>query len=67
MSAPTLADVLTNVLNAVVTVLYEITRVIAQNASVIATIIIVGGLAFLAWRYGRRIFAGIRGMLGALF
>jgi hypothetical protein len=66
-SPPTLADVMTNVLNAVVAVLYQITKVIADNASVIATILVVGAVAFLAYRYGSRIFRGITGWLRALF
>jgi len=64
---PTLADVMTNVLNAVVNVLYQITKMIADNASAIATILVVGAVAFLAYRYGSRIFRGITGWLRTLF
>jgi predicted PurR-regulated permease PerM len=66
-SAPTLADVLTNILNAVTTILYEVTKVIADNAGVIATVLVLGGLAFMFMRYGTRIFRTVVSWFRGLF
>jgi hypothetical protein len=68
MSATTtLSDVLNNIMNTIVTILQNVISVIANNAGVIATLLVVGGLVFLTVRYGRRIFAGITEFLRGLF
>jgi hypothetical protein len=64
---PTLADVLTNILNAVTTILYEVTKAISENASVIATVLVLGGLAFVFMRYGTRVFRSVGGWFRGLF
>ncbi len=63
----TLADVLTNILTALQDILYYISSAIAENASVIATVVIIGAIAFLVMRYGSRIFKGVTGWLRGLF
>ena len=66
-AAPTLGDVLSGILNTVVNILLSVVNVIAQNAGIIATLLVIGGLVFLTVRYGRRIFAGITELLRGLF
>lgn len=63
----TIADVLANVMTAIQEILYEVTKAIADNATIIATVVVIGGLAFLVWRYGSRIFRGVTGLLRGLF
>lgn len=65
--AYTLAEVLTNILNALQDILYYVSTSIADNASVIATVVVVGAIAFLVMRYGSRIFRGLTGWLRGLF
>ena len=55
----TLQEVLNNILTAIQDILYYVSSAIAENASVIATVVVVGGLAFLLMRYGSRIFSGV--------
>jgi predicted PurR-regulated permease PerM len=64
---PTLADVLTNILNAITTILGEIASTIAANAGVVATVVVVGALAFMVMRYGSRILRGAMGWFRGLF
>jgi predicted PurR-regulated permease PerM len=66
-SPPSLADVLTNILNAVTTILYEVTKAIADNAGVIASVLVLGGLAFMFMRYGTRIFRTVGSWFRGLF
>jgi len=63
MSTPafTLASVMTNILTALQDILGNVAQVLAQNAQVIATVIVLGGLTYVLVRYGRRIFSGISG------
>jgi cobalamin synthase len=67
MAGYTLADVLTNILTALQDILYYVANAIAENASVIATVVIIGAIAFLVMRYGSRIFRGVTGWLRGLF
>jgi len=66
-----MAYALTDVLNALMTgiqdTLYYIASAIADNAQVIATVVVVGALAFIVMRFGTRIFRGVTGWLGGLF
>lgn len=66
-SAPSLTDVLNNVLTALQTILYQITKAIADNAQVIATVIVIGGLAYMVARYGSRILRGALGLFRVFF
>jgi cobalamin synthase len=67
MAGYTLADVLTNILTALQDILYYVANAIAENASVIATVVVIGAIAFLVMRYGSRIFRGVTGWLRGLF
>jgi hypothetical protein len=67
MAGYTLADVLSNVLTALQDILYYVSSAIAANAQVIATVVVVGALVYLVWRYGSRIFRGVTGWLRGLF
>jgi len=62
----TLADVLDKILTAIQDTLYHIADAIATNASTIATCVVVGGLAFMVYRYGSRIFRAMTGMFTGL-
>ena len=64
---PSLADILGSVLNTIQTVLYEVASAIAENASVIASALVLGGIAFMVMRYGTRIFRGLSGWLRGIF
>jgi hypothetical protein len=63
----TLADIMANILAAIQNIIGEVAKVLAENAGVIATVVIIGGVAFLLWRYGSRIFSGITGMFRRFF
>jgi len=63
---PSLATILTEILNALQTIMYEVASAIADNASVIATAVVLGGIAFMVMRYGTRIFRGVTGWLRGL-
>jgi hypothetical protein len=64
---PSLADILSAVLNAVQTILYQIATTIASNATVIATVIVLGGLVYVVWRVGSRVIRPIMGWFRGLF
>lgn len=66
-TAPTLADILNKILQAVQSILYSVADAIAANASVIGTVIVLGGLAYLTVRYGSKIFRGVTRFLSGLF
>lgn len=67
MAGYTLAEVLNSILSAIQDILYYVAKAIADNASVIATVVVIGALAFLVMRYGTRIFSGITGWLRGFF
>jgi len=56
---PSLADVLSQILSAIQTILYEVATAIANNASTLATVLVLGAIAFVVMRYGSRMFRGI--------
>lgn len=60
---PQLTDVLNQVLTGIQTILYDIASAIASNAQVIATVVVVGAIAFMVLRFGTRIFRGVTGWL----
>jgi len=59
----TLGDIMKSILTAIQETLYYIADAIASNAQVIATVIVIGGLAYALLRYGTRMFRGISGWL----
>jgi hypothetical protein len=63
----TLGEVLTNILTALQDILYYVSSAIAENASVIATVVVIGAIAMLTMRYGSRIFKGVTSWLRGLF
>ena len=63
----TIADVLNKILAALQDTLYYIADAIASNASVIATVVVIGGLAYGITRYGRRIFGEVVRAFRAFF
>jgi protein involved in polysaccharide export with SLBB domain len=67
MAGYTLAEVLTNILTALQDILYYVSTAIADNASVIATVVVIGAIAFLVMRYGSRVFRGITSWIRGLF
>jgi len=64
---PSLVDILSQVLNALQTIIYQIASAIAENASVVATVVVLGGLTYAVMRYGTRIFRGITSWMRGLF
>jgi cobalamin synthase len=67
MAGYTLPEVLTNILTALQDILYYVSSTIAENASVIATVVVIGAIAFMVMRYGSRIFRGVTGWIRGLF
>jgi len=65
--AYTIGEVLNYILIAIQDILGEVAKVIAENASIIATVVVLGGLGLILWRYGGRIFAGIAGWFRRMF
>ncbi len=69
MATPTvdLGALINTVVNTLVTIFQTIINVIAENASAIATLIVVGGIAYLVYRYGRRYLSGLIEWFRGLF
>jgi predicted PurR-regulated permease PerM len=67
MAGYTFADVLNNILTAIQDILYYVSSAIAENASIIATVVVIGALAFVVMRYGSRIFRGVTSWLRGVF
>jgi len=66
-TTPSLSDVANSILNALASVLQAVVNFVSQNASVIATVVFMGGLIYLLLRYGRSIFSGIFDWLKGIF
>lgn len=64
---PSLSTILNEILNAIQTILYEVAHAISENASVIATALVLGGLVYALVRYGGTWFRGITGWFRGLF
>lgn len=68
MSAPPdLGTILTDILNAVQSVIGAVASAIASNAGTIGTVIVLGALTYLVVRYGARVFRNVTGWLSGLF
>ena len=65
--AYTLTDILNSMLTAVQDILGNVATAIADNAYVIGTVVVLGGLTYAVVRYGSRLMRSITGWLGALF
>jgi len=64
---PSIADILNNILNAITTVLGAVAQAVADNASVIGTIVVIGALAYGVMKFGRGVFSGLSGWFRGLF
>jgi hypothetical protein len=62
-SAPTLSDVVNAIFNAILSIVKGIADAISANATVIGTAVIVVGLGYAVFRFGRRIVDLFRGFL----
>lgn len=62
-----LTEVMTAILGGIQDTLYYIATAIADNASVIATVVVVGALAMMVMKYGTKIFRGATGWLKGIF
>jgi len=62
-----LVQAITNAITALANVIGGVASAISQYANTIGTIVVVGGIAYLAWRYMDRIVPFIRGLFGRIF
>ena len=60
---PTLSDVVNAIFGAILSVVRGIADAISANAGVIGTVIVVVGLGYAVFRFGRRILDLFRGLL----
>lgn len=63
----TLNDILNSILTAIQEILGNIASTIADNAGVIATLVVLGGLTLAVVRYGSRIFGSFTRMVHGFF
>lgn len=63
---PSLTDTMNELMTGIQTVLYDVASAIAENAGIIATIVVVGFVAFAVMKFGSRIFSGLSGWLKGL-
>jgi hypothetical protein len=63
---PSIADILNNILTAINSVIGAIATAIADNASTIGTVLIVGALAFSVMKLGQKVFGGLSGWFRGL-
>ena len=62
-----LGSLINNVVNTLINIFQTIVNVISENANAIATLIVVGGIAYLVYRYGRRYLTGLMEWFRGLF
>lgn len=62
-----LAGVLSSVLDSIVGILGAVATAISENAEVVATVLVVGALAFVVIRYGSRMMRGITSWFKGMF
>jgi hypothetical protein len=68
MSAPpTLGDAITAVINAIVNIIHEVANTVSANASVIATVLVIGGLGLALFGLFRRVAPSVTGFFRGLF
>jgi hypothetical protein len=63
---PSLADILTSILNAIQTILAEVATAIADNAGVIASVVVTGFIAFAVMKFGSKMLRGVTGWFRGL-
>jgi hypothetical protein len=64
---PSLSDAITAVINAIVTIIQEVANTVSANASVIATVLVIGGLGLALFGLFRRIAPSVTGFFRGLF
>jgi phage-related protein len=71
VSAPTLEETIKSAIESIITALANIAKGVADAlssyAGLIATVVVMIGLGYLAWRGIERVLPFIRGILGRLF
>jgi hypothetical protein len=68
MSAPpSLSDAITAVINAIVNIIKAIADTVSENATVIATILVIGGLGLALFGLFRRVAPSVTGFFRGLF
>lgn len=60
---PSLADVINGIINAFVGIAGAVANAISSNATIIGTVLVMAGLAYVAFRFGRQIIGWVRGLL----
>lgn len=65
--AYSLNDVLNAILTGIQDTLYYIASAIAENAQVIATVVVVGAIAFGVMTFGTRVFRGVTSWVRGFF
>ena len=64
MSAPSASQVFTDLFNALLSIIDQIALAIQSNASLIATIVVIGAVVGAIYVFGRRIINWFRGFMG---
>ncbi len=68
MSSPvSLTTALTDTLDAITTIIDQIAQTISANAGVIATVLIVGAVAYGVYKVGQRVLGGVGGWFRNFF
>jgi hypothetical protein len=62
-----LSGVITNILNAIVTIISEFASALASNASTIAMLVFAGAMVGILYRYGSRMLRSVTGWFRGLF
>ncbi|WP_174591890.1 hypothetical protein [Methanocella conradii] len=61
-SAPTITTVVTDVFNSILTIVDQVAQTIAANAGVFAQVLIVGGIAYVVYRFGTGLVRRLAGL-----
>jgi len=61
--APTLTDVINAIINAFTGIAKAVADAVSANATTIGTVVVLAGLAYMAYRIGRQLFGWVRGLL----
>lgn len=69
MSAPnyTLSGIMTSILDSIQNIIGSIVDTISANAGVIATVVVLGGLAFIFFRFGGRLISSVTSWFSNMF
>lgn len=67
MATTELEHILGEILEAITKIISEIATALSTNAAVIAEVVVLGGLTYMVFRYGSRIFSGVTSWLKGFF